>query len=150
LWNGLWMRNGAYNRCERQEKKYTGHTLFLEFIVCWLPKGFPIFVGPHRFITVFKNSRITREAHKSGTGKQDNIHGSLLVDWLGDTFSDFYGTCRFITQPASTCPIYLRPTLTSKMIAFWDIAPCSLIEVDRRFTSTNIALVDLTTWPFLL
>jgi hypothetical protein len=26
---------------------------------------------------------------------------------------------------------YVKPKL--KMIAFWDIAPCSLVEVDRRF-----------------
>jgi hypothetical protein len=47
---------------------------------------------------------------------------------------------------------HLRASITLKMTAFWDIAPCSIVEVDRRWVSpddvlfTNYQVFDDAVW----
>jgi hypothetical protein len=63
-------------------------------------------------------------------GYDNSLEFQVLSNTAG-TFLNVFGDC-----------IILGLLLSLRMTAFWDIAPCSLVEADRRFTGAYATLLD--------
>jgi hypothetical protein len=61
-------------------------------------------------------------------GYDNSLEFQVLSNTAG-TFLNVFGDCIILL-------------LSLRMTAFWDMAPCSLVEADRRFTGAYTTLLD--------